>query len=523
MRDTGFLTENLIRAYPFIENHDKEIPDWLIVDFRAVFTSGQYDPTKHKVFLAWVALYQNRLRFGFRTDVPGLEDEELVFERLLLDPRYKTEFVQSQPLLLEEDQKCGCIDELLCDPNFTNDDPEVCGPELLCNEELGDNCGDDLLCKDVDCVPCEQDEVSLEISWAILQNTAKLATTSDSTVRVEFENSENCGGTAGEPQRAEIVGELTLTDPAVISLSLDGLRERQSTFDQFWITINDLAFIGAVGSEGPTDCSMVTPAWDTDTPRVVLGAGTHTIKIVADTVDERFHVDAFYEVSFSAKQMTDELECCSGQLLDNLTLSDSTWSFDVLTDNLERLEYMCVGDNDVAIRGTCVDRCGNKHLIVLGSPTFDGYHSWILLQEGAIPSDTYEFEDPTCIPPTREPTTTTTPIITTTTTSTTTEEPSCEPGYAWMIRLPLAESNTAPEGSLHVASATSEGLAAYEYHVLCSETRPTAIGAVEWYSVEILEMAAYHGDVISAWVAEPQCCDGLNSEVGFPSTTTAAE
>lgn len=144
MLDTGFLNSNLIRSFPFIYNPSATVPNWLVVDFRAIVTFG-WDPTAHRIFLAWVTRYGDRLRFGFRTDSPAMADQELVFERSLADPRYKTDFVESTPLAQTLEERCGCSIELLCDPDLDGDNP-ICGPELLCNAELSVECDVELLC-----------------------------------------------------------------------------------------------------------------------------------------------------------------------------------------------------------------------------------------------------------------------------------------------------------------------------------------------------------------------------------------
>lgn len=144
--DTGFLNQNLIRAFPFVHNEGSSVPNWLIVDFRAVLLEPGFDPRVHTIYLAWVARFDNRLRFGFRTDAPSLANQELVFERLLDDKReYVTEFVQSTPLLNTLEERCGCSEELLCNTDGSGG-PNTCGPELLCNPMFEIGCSPELLC-----------------------------------------------------------------------------------------------------------------------------------------------------------------------------------------------------------------------------------------------------------------------------------------------------------------------------------------------------------------------------------------
>lgn len=144
MTNFGYTESNLIRSFPFINNKDQVIPDWLVVDFRALIISGSYDPSKHKMWLAWVGRLNQKLRLGFRTDAPDLADEELIFDVDLTSQEMKTVYAESQALTASIEDRCGCDDELLCDPGFNVD--EQCGPELLCDPRFALDCGDNLLC-----------------------------------------------------------------------------------------------------------------------------------------------------------------------------------------------------------------------------------------------------------------------------------------------------------------------------------------------------------------------------------------
>lgn len=146
MQDNSFLDSNLIRTYPFVHNPEVTIPNWLLTDFRAVMLVDGYDPVEHTVYLAWVALFDGRLRAGFRTDAPSLADEELVFEFDLESPRHTAAFASSQPLLNSMVEMCGCTQEQLCNPDFTEPTIGNCGPELLCNPDLDVICQPELLC-----------------------------------------------------------------------------------------------------------------------------------------------------------------------------------------------------------------------------------------------------------------------------------------------------------------------------------------------------------------------------------------
>lgn len=143
MRVDEFLESNLIRSYPFIDTYASGIPDWLVVDFRATILAGDFDPAVHSIYLAWMARLENKVRFGFRTDAPDLSDQELVFELDMTNEKMVTQHVYSQPLLGSIEERCGCQEELLCNPDFHL--PDNCGAELLCNSSFTDSCGPNLM------------------------------------------------------------------------------------------------------------------------------------------------------------------------------------------------------------------------------------------------------------------------------------------------------------------------------------------------------------------------------------------
>lgn len=143
MADTEFLESNLIRAFPFVSNPVNVIPNWMIADLRIEIRSGTWDPSVHRVFLAWVARLGSRIRFGIRTDAPDLADEELVFERDIDAAKFETEFIRSTSLLDTIEERCGCGEELLCNDRFI--DTDTC-EEVLCNGDLFGECGQEHIC-----------------------------------------------------------------------------------------------------------------------------------------------------------------------------------------------------------------------------------------------------------------------------------------------------------------------------------------------------------------------------------------
>jgi hypothetical protein len=139
MRVDEFLESNMIRSFPFVDTYGSPVPDWLIVDFRATILAGTFDPSIHSVYLAWMARLSNKVRFGFRTDAPELADQELIFELDMSSDKMVTQHVYSQPLTKTMAERCGCSEEMLCDPVI------ACGAQLLCNSTFTDVCGNNLM------------------------------------------------------------------------------------------------------------------------------------------------------------------------------------------------------------------------------------------------------------------------------------------------------------------------------------------------------------------------------------------
>lgn len=144
MSNYGYDESNLVRAFPFVANDKTAIPDWLVVDFRALIIDGDYDPEIHSIWLAWVGRLANKVRLGFRTDAPDLADEELVFELDINTGEFVTAYADSSPNTVTIEDRCGCDTQLFCDTEFVGD--TQCGPELLCDPRFDETCGDNLIC-----------------------------------------------------------------------------------------------------------------------------------------------------------------------------------------------------------------------------------------------------------------------------------------------------------------------------------------------------------------------------------------
>lgn len=144
MTNYGYDESNLVRAFPFVVNDKTAIPDWLVVDFRAMIIDGSFDPELHTIRLSWVGRLGDKLRLGFRTDAPELADEELVFEVDITSTEFVTVYSESTTNTTSIEERCGCNEQLFCDTDFAGD--TQCGPELLCDASFEAACGANLIC-----------------------------------------------------------------------------------------------------------------------------------------------------------------------------------------------------------------------------------------------------------------------------------------------------------------------------------------------------------------------------------------
>lgn len=143
---TSFLDQNMCRAFPLVANTRVQIPDTLIVDCRLTVLQGSFDPAAHRMYLAWVARFGDRIRFGIRTDCPDLADEELVFEADANASRYTTLFARSTPSLQTVAERCGCGEDLVCNPGFGQSADLTCGDNLACEPGFANPCGPEQIC-----------------------------------------------------------------------------------------------------------------------------------------------------------------------------------------------------------------------------------------------------------------------------------------------------------------------------------------------------------------------------------------
>jgi hypothetical protein len=124
-------------------------------------------------------------------------------------------------------------------------------------------------------------------------------------IRMDFEDSANCGGTSTSVQGGNATTNFYLSVPARLTVHMNGRVERNIPgFDTADVVVdgdilNPIAAGGSTGWGGQTraqDCVMI----DTSTSGSIdLAPGYHSIWVRCDTVDEFFHVGAYWEFHFT--------------------------------------------------------------------------------------------------------------------------------------------------------------------------------------------------------------------------------
>lgn len=109
--NTGFLNDNLYRAYPLqhspalmtqvaddLDETEVELPTNVIVDFGSLLGAAiEYDPAEHVVYLESITRPSGPLIFTFRCTATDDEDYELVFHRAVTASEFTTDNVECSP------------------------------------------------------------------------------------------------------------------------------------------------------------------------------------------------------------------------------------------------------------------------------------------------------------------------------------------------------------------------------------------------------------------------------------------
>lgn len=120
-------------------------------------------------------------------------------------------------------------------------------------------------------------------------------------LRVNWEDSADCGGFNNKTQSATATVSINVTTPQNIQAIWEGIAEReQTTFEQMTIFIDGVEIGSATSPGGNLGCEMgavvSTNLYPDGYP---LTVGDHTISITASTNDPLFHVGSYYSFVFN--------------------------------------------------------------------------------------------------------------------------------------------------------------------------------------------------------------------------------
>lgn len=95
---------------------------------------------------------------------------------------------------------------------------------------------------------------------------------------------------------------ITLAADKVMVIEFDGIGEQEDTgFENIAIDVDGSPVASATSPGGNLGCAEMAPVIPSASPpiEVALAAGAHTIDITADSGDNWYHVDAYYQVCIS--------------------------------------------------------------------------------------------------------------------------------------------------------------------------------------------------------------------------------
>lgn len=123
------------------------------------------------------------------------------------------------------------------------------------------------------------------------------------TLRVDWEDSINCGGTNGQVQHANATVNITATEAQNIGFDWEGLVENSAgtAAEEFQIYIDGVEIASATNANTAMSdsCTMVAPViTDLYPSGYPLTTGSHVITIVASTRTNLFHTDSYFKFTF---------------------------------------------------------------------------------------------------------------------------------------------------------------------------------------------------------------------------------
>jgi hypothetical protein len=120
-------------------------------------------------------------------------------------------------------------------------------------------------------------------------------------LRIDWENSDNCGGSNSNTQKGNAAVTVTASQEEPIYVNWRGMAERHDTgFENMSIYIDGVLIGEATSPGGNLGCEMGNIVSTNYYPDgYTLTAGEHEITITTTTGDGQYHLDAYYEFLFS--------------------------------------------------------------------------------------------------------------------------------------------------------------------------------------------------------------------------------
>lgn len=113
--------------------------------------------------------------------------------------------------------------------------------------------------------------------------------------RIDFQDSLNCGGTNDNRQKGQATLHVATSIQRQVVLDLTGLVERQNEFFDLGEVYVDGVLAASLWGKGEhLGCTMLAVA---ASAQVDIGPGNHTITFTGDTIDNLYHVGAFFQLA----------------------------------------------------------------------------------------------------------------------------------------------------------------------------------------------------------------------------------
>jgi len=123
-----------------------------------------------------------------------------------------------------------------------------------------------------------------------------------SSIEFVIADSSECGGTADQQQYGEAIMDFFAETEETIVLSMKGSAE--SSYEVFRLFVDNILMVTVRASDNAKCKHSTCNMCDVKMPEqeFFLNSGQHEIRLEADTIDEAYHSNAYFQVDFKVKQ-----------------------------------------------------------------------------------------------------------------------------------------------------------------------------------------------------------------------------